>query len=137
MRQILLTSLLASSLLFGATSKLDDTTGLVWQDNDGMTKEQKSYDQALEYCKNLTLDGFDDWRVPTIKEFYTIVDLRFDRPALKRGFEMRIDDKFWTANLFAGNSKKEAWRINMSYGEAEAYSKSRSYFVRCVRGTRQ
>jgi len=137
MKQILLASLLSTSLLLGATSKLDDKTALVWQDNIGMTKQQKSYDQAQAYCKNLKLDGFNDWRVPTLKEFYTIIDLRFDRPSLKRGFEVRIDDKFWTATPFAKNADKEAWRINMSYGEAEPYNKSRSYFVRCVRGTQK
>jgi hypothetical protein len=88
----------------------------------------------VKYCKNLVLDGFDDWRLPTLKESYTIVDLTVDRPALKKGFEIRIDEKFWTSTLFVDYPEKEAWRLSMSYGEAEPYRKSRSYHVRCVRG---
>jgi len=126
--------LLSTTLLFSATSKLDENSGLVWQDDQSIAKVERSYSGAIEYCKDLKIDGFDDWRLPTLKEFYTIVDLRRNRPAIKGGFEMRVDDKFWTTTLFVKNPKKEAWRINMSFGEAEPYNQNRSYRIRCVRG---
>ncbi len=133
MRYILWSLMISTTLLISATSKVDDKTSLVWQDNSAVMDNEMTYDEALSYCRDLKLDGFDDWRVPTVKEFYTIVDLGVNRPALKRGFEARIDDKFWTSTLSAKNPKKEAWRISMSFGEAEFYNKQRTYHVRCVR----
>ncbi len=123
-----------STLLFSATSKQDDKTGLVWQDNQAVEQHTMMQEEAIVYCQDLKLDGFEDWRLPTLKEFYTIIDLRQERPALKKGFEIRNDERFWTLTVFVKKPKKEAWRISMSYGEAEPYNKNRTYNVRCVRG---
>ena len=127
--------LIGTTVLFATSSKLDDKTGLVWQDNKEVATIEKSQTEAQKYCQNLTLDGYEDWRLPTLKEAYTIVDLSRDRPALKRGFEVRLSERFWTDTVVAKNPDKEAWRLSMSYGEAEPYKKARAYRVRCVRGT--
>lgn len=121
-------------LLFAASSKQDDKTGLVWQDNQIVAQNEMMQEEAMAYCQKLKLDGFEDWRLPALKEVYTIVDLTQERPALKKGFEIANDERFWTSTPFAKNPEKEAWRISMSYGEAEPYNKNRSYHVRCVRG---
>jgi len=124
---------LSTSLLMSATSKSDDKSGLVWQDDQSVSEKSYTYDEALAYCQDLKVDGFTDWRLPTVREFYTIVDLAVNRPALKRGFEIRDDGRYWTSTLFAKDPKKEAWYISFSYGESEPYKKSRLYHVRCVR----
>ncbi len=50
----------------------DPRTGLVWQQaDDGMGK---SWLAALSYCENLSLGGFSDWRLPSVKELDTIID---------------------------------------------------------------
>jgi len=134
MRSITLLFLAAGTLLYAASSKLDEKTGLVWQDNKAVAKVVKNYEDAVAYCDALEVDGFDDWRLPSLAEAYTIVDLRRDRPALMSGFEMRVSERFWTATPFAGDPKAQAWRILMSYGEAESYTKRREHHVRCVRG---
>ena len=133
MKVQLFTLLISSTFLFAVSSKQDDKTGLVWQDNHAVSQNEMMHEEAIAYCHNLNLDGFEDWRLPTLKETYTIVDLKKNRPALKNGFEVRNDERFWTATLFAKNTEKEAWRISMSYGEAEPYKKGRKYRVRCVR----
>ncbi len=135
MRLIVGMLLIGTTVLFAASSKLDGKTGLVWQDNKDVATIEKSQTEAQKYCQNLTLDGYEDWRLPTLKEAYTIVDLSRDRPALKRGFEVRLSERFWTDTVVAKNPDKEAWRLSMSYGEAEPYKKVRAYRVRCVRGT--
>ena len=134
MKAIGLMLVISGTILFAASSKLDDKTGLVWQDNQDVATIEKSQPEAKEYCQNLKLDGFEDWRLPTLAEAYTIVDLTRDRPALKKGFEVRLDERFWTDTLFVKNPEKEAWRLSMSYGEAEPYKRARAYRVRCVRG---
>ena len=134
MKSIILMLMITSTLLFAVSSKQDDKTGLVWQDNQDVAKNDMMQKEAMAYCQNLKLDGFEDWRLPTLKEAYTIVDMTQERPALKKGFEIRSDERFWTSTPFAKNTGKEAWRISMSYGEAEPYNKNRTYRVRCVRG---
>lgn len=134
MKPIVLMLAMTSTLLFAVSSKQDDKTGLVWQDNQVVLQNEMRHDDAVTYCHNLELDGFGDWRLPTLKEAYTIVDMTLDRPALTRGFEMRSDERFWTATAFIDNPGEEAWRLSMTYGEAEPYTKKRTYHVRCVRG---
>ncbi|WP_052746110.1 DUF1566 domain-containing protein [Sulfurovum lithotrophicum] len=129
--------IVTGTLLFGASSKLDEKTGLIWQDNKSVATVEKSYVEASNYCKQLSVDGFEDWRLPSIKELYTIVDLRRERPALKNGFSMRVDEWFWTATPFVGDPKKEAWKISMRYGEAEPTRQDRMLHIRCVRSVRK
>ncbi len=135
MKPILFILMMSSTLLFAVSSKQDDKTGLVWQDDQAVSQNEMMQEEAIVYCQKLELDGFEDWRLPTLEEAYTIVDMTQERPALKKGFEILSDARFWTSTSFAKNPRKEAWRISMSYGEAEPYNKNRSYCVRCVRGS--
>ena len=125
--------MVTGTLLFAASSKVDEKTGFVWQDNKDVAKVEKSYTEAKKYCEELDVDGFSDWRLPTLAEAYTIIDMRRERPALKNGFVMRVDEWFWTATPFAGAPKKEAWRLSLRYGEAEPSRQDRTQHVRCVR----
>lgn len=47
----------------------DKVTGLTWQKDF----QVMSYEQALEYAKKCTLGGKKDWRIPTIKEAYSLI----------------------------------------------------------------
>ena len=50
----------------------DNATGLMWQQVDnGNTYD---WENALLYCENLSLAGYDDWRLPNAKELHSIVD---------------------------------------------------------------
>jgi len=59
MKRIATAALLCTTLLFAASSKLDDKTGLIWQDNQNMQQEF-SYEKAKTYCENLKVDGYTD-----------------------------------------------------------------------------
>jgi hypothetical protein len=73
----------------------DHITGLMWQDDGDNLKDitgtligsdpketvrvkyaklMNSYDDAVNYCSNLTLGGYSDWRVPKDMEFKTLTD---------------------------------------------------------------
>jgi len=48
----------------------DNVTGLMWQQDPG---EKMTYDQAISGVSNLTLAGYSDWRLPSIKELYSLI----------------------------------------------------------------
>ncbi len=88
--KILLFALLSSSLF--AQEKTyqkskgmvrDKDTGLIWTqspdiNNDGTinAEDKLSYEDALAYAKKCRVGGKSDWRVPTIKELYSLIDFR-------------------------------------------------------------
>jgi hypothetical protein len=48
----------------------DPVTGLMWQQDPG---EKMTYDQAVADASNFDLAGYTDWRLPTIKELYSLI----------------------------------------------------------------
>jgi len=53
----------------------DERYGLDWQDEyNGTIPLELNVTDAINYCENLQLGGFTDWRLPNIKEFITIMN---------------------------------------------------------------
>jgi hypothetical protein len=50
----------------------DESTGFIWQKKD--SAKTLNWEQALEYCEELELAGYSDWRLPNAKELQYIVD---------------------------------------------------------------
>ncbi len=48
----------------------DVNTGLMWQKDPGA---KTTYSQALANADSFNLAGYDDWRLPTIKELYSLI----------------------------------------------------------------
>jgi len=63
----------------------DSKTGLAWQDD--AIGSQMSWQSAIDYCEALTLDTYEDWRMPNINELKSIVDRSKREPAIVDGFE--------------------------------------------------
>lgn len=52
----------------------DLNTGLMW--SQGLSGRKVSPEEAEQIARGMTLGGHDDWRVPTIKELYSLIDFR-------------------------------------------------------------
>ena len=117
----------------------DNNTGLQWQ----REVPNKLYDwkNALNYCKDLDLGGYDDWRLPGPQELLSIVNNGKTEFMIDEKYFSYIADNseednkysFWTSSVY-DYSDEHAWFINFSYGSQNASNKTNEYRVRCVRG---
>ncbi len=92
------------------------------------------WENALEYCENLRLGGKNDWRLPTIKELVSIVKDGELNPAIDtKYFPNTASSSYWSSSTDASDTE-DAWYVHFSNGNVLNYTKSNTYYVRCVRG---
>lgn len=112
---------------------LDRVTGLLWQ----QAVDPGSYDWAAanRYCGSLTLAGHHDWRLPSLVELVSIVDLARADPAIdSAAFPATPSLPFWSSQTIAGNSGL-AWYVYFKNGGAYAGNDvSDPQRIRCVSG---
>ena len=108
----------------------DLNTGLMWQKTDD--GQQRNWADAKQYCGDLVLGGYDDWRLPRIDELETIVDYSRVDPAIDPLFTCE-SNAYWTSSHFAGNPAY-VWYVICGNGYANWNSMSTVNAVRCVRG---
>jgi hypothetical protein len=68
----LLGSTLAPTIPAQNSEQLAAVEGLLW--TVGTNGENVGWDDAANYCETLTVDGFEDWRLPTLAELETIYE---------------------------------------------------------------
>jgi len=112
----------------------DNQTGLMWLKNAGLVS-QRDWDRAINFCEGLKIAGYNDWRLPTVKELFSLVDPSQYRPALPEGhpFTNVQSSGYWSSSTYAF-STSSAWRVGMSYGYVYSNSKSSYHYVWPVRG---
>ena len=145
----------------GDGSVTDLNTGLMWQQALG---DKVSHAQARSGAAQLRLGGHADWRLPTIKELYTLMDfsgamamtggsLTASKPFLDAIFEFRygdpargerpMDAQYWSDTAYAGKTMRNdtsVFGVNFADGRIKSYPRQRPrqgdnrLFVRYVRG---
>ena len=114
---------------------IDKDNGLSWQDSEAVENPTMLYTEAVEYCEALKLDEQSDWRLPTLIELQTIVDLTRYEPALQRGFHFGLSKNYWTSTLYA-DDKDRAWQVDFKSGASQDSRHSYDNNVRCVRSVK-
>lgn len=108
----------------------DTTTGLMWQKQDDGTT--RSWRFAISYCEGLPLAGYEDWRLPTIKELDSIVDLSRYNPTIDPIFSGTKGAYYWSSTTHAFLTDY-AWGMSFRNGYGSDTHKSISGYARAVR----
>lgn len=149
----------------------DNVTGMQWQqspdtDGDGAidAADKRSYSAAVSYCENLSLAGYTDWRLPTIKQLYSLIDFRGTDPSGYNGTDTStlnpfLDDTYFTFaygdtnageriidaqyasnTLYVSTSMGQSvFGVNFADGRIKGYGlniagREKTFFVICVSG---
>ncbi len=134
MRTILLImigfSLLQADLIRTGDVVKDTVSKLEWQDN--AIGSPTTWQDAIDRCESLTLDGHSDWRLPNINELKSIIDRSKSNPAIVQGFKNTNSGNYWSSTTSDGD-KANVWIVNFDDGNVGIDSKDNSSYVRCVR----
>lgn len=120
----------------------DLNTGLMWQKTPG---NKVTYDEAVAGAEDLNLAGYDDWRLPTIKELYSLILFSGTDPApesveptvpfidtnyfdfeygdISAG-ERIIDAQYWSSTEYVGttmNGAATVFGVNFADGRIKGY----------------
>jgi hypothetical protein len=135
----------------------DLNTGLMWQQEPDLGNKS-TYAEAFSGAESFSLSGYDDWRLPTIKELYSLIDFngssRLEIPYLNTNYfsfrfgdeglgERQIDAQYWSSTEYVGttmNGNFTVFGVNFADGRIKGYpaegknGREMEQFVRYVRG---
>ncbi|WP_179319609.1 Lcl C-terminal domain-containing protein [Winogradskyella helgolandensis] len=137
----------------------DNVTGLMWQKDMG---NKMSYADAIVSVENFNLGDYTDWRIPTIKELYSLANFTgrcfgddsidmfidvnyFDQPIGDESIgEREIDGQTWSITEYVGeimNADEAVFGYNFVDGRLKGYPKyspatgaPNTMYFRMVRG---
>ena len=113
----------------------DITLNLQWQDNNNSKTTEKTFQEAISHCENLSLGGYNNWRLPNIKELLSITDKDNEssiNPIFKNTSLIWL---YWssTTDVSSNDFARAIWFRN---GGDWIYPKSSLNFTRCVRNVK-
>lgn len=133
----------------------DLNTGLMWQQS--LPPDKYTYSESVTYANNSTLAGYTDWRLPTIKELYSLIlfsgvtgmselssipyldtdyfDFRFGGAV--NANERHIDAQYATSSIYTGTTmggNETMFGVNMVDGRIKGYPTNKDFEVKLVRG---
>ena len=85
----------------------------MWQKIDG---GEKTWEEAQTYCENLSLAGYNDWRLPTSHELFSIVNFNTFNPALDTDYFPSSQAEYWWTINTRTDDLSRVWVTNAGGG---------------------
>jgi len=108
----------------------DNLTELIWEKD--RSEHDLMWGEAEGYCLQLSLDGFDDWRLPTYEELYYLADRNKFYPSIDETYFDEDGEWYWSATLYKFEFDT-AWLVSFTSGYDSYQKKVNRNFARCVR----
>lgn len=131
----------------------DMVTGLMWQ--QGLSDNKYTYAECVIYADTCTLAGYNDWRLPTVKELYSLIvfsgktgiDENSAIPFINTdvfGFrfgsvfgERYIDSQYASSTLYTSTTmggNETMFGVNFVDGRIKGYPTTKEFEIKLVRG---
>ncbi len=100
----------------------DPATGLTWTRKDSAS--DVTWQLAVNFCRNLSVDGYSGWRLPTIDQLAGIYDpaqqttIQKGTVHIKGGIDLT---NLWVWSSSSGNASGEAWYFDFSVGRRYSF----------------
>jgi len=121
--------------VMGGAAVRDNETGLVWEKEPSPTLQL--WPNARGFCATKTVGGRKGWRLSSIEELASLIDpsVPSPGPTLPPGhpFLNVQQDAYWAATTDA-NISTNAWGGDFNNGSVNAFIKTFTLLVWCVRG---
>lgn len=121
-----------------STGEAHDTASGCGTTSSPITNFTSDWKSALKNCEDLQYAGHEDWRLPNIRELYTLVKREVSTAASKRidtsHFPLSNDTSYWTSSTQPNNATN-AFALEFASGNIETNAKNMgaTTFARCVR----
>ncbi|WP_419764456.1 MAG: DUF1566 domain-containing protein [Arcobacter sp.] len=111
----------------------DTRTNILWQDTKEVNSIKRDFNEAKTYCEALKLDGYNDWKMPSFMELFSIVNTKSYNPTLSKEFKYFKSENYWTSKKFSHGASGEAFVVNFLSGAFNRESMDNKFYVRCFR----
>lgn len=111
----------------------DKLTGLMWT-KDANSDGTKTWTTALSYCESLSLGGFNDWRLPNIRELESLTNYgTYPALPIENLFTNTNNGVYWSSSTLSGDNSF-AFYVSRQYGTINFGNKTTANYVHAVRG---
>ena len=123
--------------LIGTMVTVDNKTGLMWA-RQGNKKgcnwgQATDWESAIDYCDDLDFAGYDDWRLPNVKELQSVVTYGNDNPAIDTYYFLGTKSDYYWSSTSRCNDIILAFYVDFDSGEVVWHYKTNKFYVRAVR----
>lgn len=95
------------------------------------TTNTYTWENAITACEDYTMAGYNDWRLPNIKELFSLVRYSGSAPYIDSVFSC-VSGSYWSSTTYVPYTTY-AMLVYFVNGYANFSLKTNSFYVRCVR----
>lgn len=114
----------------------DNVANLMWEDDSEVTVT-KTWQDASDYCSNLSLGGYNDWRMPEMNELITIIDYgKASNGVINSVFQNDLTSEYIQSATEVGSDASFIWAMDGAGGFTNKRDKTTPLLNLCVRGVK-